>query len=211
MTNQQLTRTHDKLKHFNRFINQICIKKIDPVFRKHLEKIEGTINDFTDFYFNSKLIFKDHDFDWDYGSDILVIAYSKYIDQWWDSDKFDWKQFAHLLPKHCSDYFNIWWSPKKYRWSFKNATLIRYCSKDFNIWWKPLYFRHNYFSVSKLIEYCPDHFEKWWQKDMFDLIHLEKPFYIEERKMSFENILKVKFKNYKHIWEPDYIIWKLHK
>lgn len=88
------------------------------------------------------------------------------------------------------------WDPDKFDWSY-SLNLATECSEYINIWWDSEKFAWFLWTWA-LIMNCSKDFKIWWDPDRFN--------------WEFENNLlnlKKYCSKHKHIWEPDYLIWKL--
>lgn len=116
---------------------------------------------------------------------------------WWDKCKFDWG-CSYELAKYCYMHFDIWWDSERFRFKSENAVkaLITNCKEHFDVWWDAEKISLKLYTIDLLLN-CSEHFETWYNPVEFNWFHISH--------------LEKQCCEYKHIWQPDYIIHKTLK
>lgn len=158
-------------------------------------------------------------------SSYLAMHLSEKFNIWWNSDKFNWWIGSPNLREYCMLYIETWWDCNQRKHLYPTRLLLEYHGDRFSKWWRPSYFPYSIENVYFLVTNCNKYFNMWYRDDVFKKLFENKTQYYSSSTIYSSTLSKsVKvdesklvelfnkyLKEYKHIWDKDYIIYKLVK
>jgi hypothetical protein len=211
-----LTRTHEK--HFQIWWKKLNDQERMGIYERPTDLIDRCAPYFDEWFDLNKMQ------PWDYSSYFAVYC-TEHFDKWFVPEKrAEYMAYdSRYYPQYLTDKFDTWFTKETY--NYKNLSyLIQYNPEKFDVWWdkekvsnvlserighttkrtegefSQIEVYRWYCQTKHLLSiYCADKFEIWYSRKHFPMTDVLVKF------------LEGKCEKHKHLWQQDYIIYKLKK